>query len=242
MDEKLRVKIQENYLQVLDQIDRAKQNSANQEVKVVVVSKTQSIEIVESAIAAGVTRFGENYAEEAITKMTAITNEHLEWHMIGHVQSRKANLVAEHFHTMHSLDSIKLGTRLNAFCSSGKRRLPVLLEVNVSGESSKYGFPAWDESRWEFLLKDFEEISQLSNLIICGLMTMPPYYVDPEMARPYFEKTRRLQEFITRLLPDTEWSELSMGTSNDFIVAIEEGATYVRIGEAILGKREAMRK
>jgi pyridoxal phosphate enzyme (YggS family) len=162
--------------------------------------------------------------------------------MIGHVQSRKANLVVSYFQMMHSLDSIKLGTRLNAFCASAECKLPVLLEVNVSGESTKYGFSAWDESQWEVLVKDFEEISQLSHLTIRGLMTVPPYFVNPERARPYFEKTRRLREYLRTFLPDTDWSELSMGTSIDFINAVEEGATYVRIGEAILGKREVDRK
>ena len=100
-------------MQVLDQIDKARRKAANQEVRVVVVSKTQPIAIMESAIAAGITRFGENYAEEALDKMREIGNENLEWHMIGHVQSRKANLVSEHFHMVHSLDSRKLATK---FC------------------------------------------------------------------------------------------------------------------------------
>jgi uncharacterized pyridoxal phosphate-containing UPF0001 family protein len=140
---------------------------------------------------------------------------------------------------LHSLDSLKLAQRLDRFCAESGRSLTVLLEFNVSGEESKSGFPAWDEDCWTDLLPEIERILALPHLWPRGLMTMPPYFEDPEQSRPYFQKLRRLQAFLAQRLPQTDWSELSMGTSADFPVAVQEGATYVRVGQAILGLRTA---
>jgi len=229
--------IRTRYLRILDDITTAKKRAFNQSVQVVVVTKTQPISTLQMAMAAGVEKFGENYTEEALAKINAINNKNIEWHMIGHIQSRKAHLVANNFKLIHSVDSVKISNRLNSFCEPSKK-LSVLLEVNVSGEATKNGFPACDESNWDKLAGDFEEISKLPNLVIHGLMTMAPLFMNRELARPYFVKTRRLQEYLISALPNNNWSELSMGTSSDYIVAVEEGATYVRIGEAILGKRD----
>ena len=111
------------------------------------------------------------------------------------------------------------------------------MEFNVSGEESKSGFPAWDEQYWPDLLAEIEKILTLSYLDVRGLMTMPPFFNDPERTRPYFQKLRRLQEYLVKHFPQADWSELSMGTSVDFLAAIQEGATFVRIGQAILGPR-----
>ena len=240
MDETLTSVIRERYQRVLDQISEAIARCGREAgtVRLVVVSKTQPLDVVRAAIAAGVAILGENYAEEAVAKIAALTGTAVEWHMIGHVQSRKADLVAEHFSMLHSLDSVKLAGRLDRLCEEFGRTLPVLLEVNVSGEQSKFGFPAWDETHWLNLKPVLEQIIAFSHLSVRGLMTMPPIFDNPEKSRPYFQRLHRLQILLRELFPQIEWTELSMGTSSDFIIAIEEGATYLRVGQAILGPRK----
>jgi len=153
------------------------------------------------------------------------------------VQSRKADLVAANFTMIHSLDSVKLAGRLDRLCGELNRTLPVLLEFNVSGEESKFGFPAWQEERWSDLHPAVEQILTLPHLQVDGLMTMPPFFDDPECTRPFFQRLRRLQSFLAAQFPQARWKELSMGTSLDFIAAVQEGATFVRVGQAILGPR-----
>jgi pyridoxal phosphate enzyme (YggS family) len=206
-------------------------------VRLVVVSKSQPLEVLQASISAGITCFGENYVEEAVEKIAALHGTGVEWHMIGHVQSRKAEAVAAHFDMLHSLDSLKLANRLDRFCGELGRRLPVLLEFNVSGEESKSGFPAWEQERWADLASEIEPILALPHLQVRGLMSMPPFFDDPERTRPYFQRLRRLQEFLAKRYPGPQWQELSMGTSVDFLAAVQEGATFVRIGQAILGPR-----
>jgi pyridoxal phosphate enzyme (YggS family) len=231
--------IRERYQRTLAQIAEAAAGSryASRSIHLVVVSKSQPLEVVRAAVAAGVSALGENYVEEAVEKITTLRETAVEWHMIGHVQSRKAELVVRHFSMLHSLDSLKLAGRLDRFCGELNRTLPVLLEFNVSGEESKFGFPAWDERRWPDLVPDVEQILALSHLHVSGLMTMPPFFDDPERTRPYFQRLRRLQEFLVKRFPQADWLELSMGTSVDFTAAVQEGATFVRIGQAILGPR-----
>jgi PLP dependent protein len=206
-------------------------------VRLVVVSKSQPLEVLQAAVSAGITVFGENYAEEALAKMAALRETEVEWHMIGHVQSRKAGLIAGNFTRLHSLDGSKLAARLDRLCGELGRILPVLLEFNVSGEESKFGLPAWQEDRWSDLLLELEQILAFSHLRVDGLMTMPPFFDDPERTRPYFQRLRRLQDFLVKQVPQAGWQELSMGTSLDFIPAVQEGATFVRVGQAILGPR-----
>jgi len=239
MSDTLVSSIRERYQRTLAQIADAAAGSgrAAGAARLVVVSKTQPLEVVRAAIAAGISVFGENYAEEAVEKIIEIKETAVEWHMIGHVQGRKADLVAGHFTMLHSLDSVKLAGRLDRFCGQFDRILPVLLEFNVSGEESKFGFAAWDERLWPDLEPEIEKILAFPCLRVRGLMTMPPFYDDPEQTRPYFQRLRRLQEFLVKRFPQAEWSELSMGTSVDFVAAVQEGATYVRIGQAILGPR-----
>jgi pyridoxal phosphate enzyme (YggS family) len=237
VNDSLTVSIRERFQRVLGQIAEAGARSGNAAARLVVVTKSQPMEVVRAAVAAGVTVLGENYAEEAAQKIAALGQTAVEWHMIGHVQSRKAELVAVHFTMLHSLDSPKLARRLDRFCAEMGRTLPALVEVNVSGEESKYGLPAWDEQRWPDLLPVLEDLGQFPHLRLRGLMTMPPYFEDLEQTRPYFQRMRRLKEFLTLRLPQMNWTELSMGTSADFVAAVEEGATFVRIGQAILGPR-----
>jgi pyridoxal phosphate enzyme (YggS family) len=240
MNDALLSSISERYKRTLAQIAGAAVGCGRnpKEVQLVVVSKSQPPDIIRNAVAAGITTFGENYVEEAVEKITSLSEFAVEWHMIGHVQSRKAEMVVANFTMLHSLDSIKLAARLERFCVKLNRILPVLLECNVSGEESKFGFPAWEEHHRPELEHEIQQILAFPHLKVCGLMTMPPFFDDPERTRPYFQRLRLLQEILENRFPKAEWKELSMGTSVDFLAAIQEGATIVRIGQAILGPRK----
>lgn len=203
--------------------------------KLVTVTKSQPIEVVQAAIEAGVKILGENYPEEAVEKIRSIGAAEVEWHMIGHVQSRKAGLIPANFSLLHSLDSLKLAVRLDRFAAG--RALPVLLEFNVGDEETKFGWAASDETLWPALLPEIDMMLKLKNLTVRGLMTMPPLFDNPERTRPYFQKLRRLRGFLAENFPAADWSELSMGTSADFEAGVEEGATLVRVGTAIVGPR-----
>ncbi|MEW6401924.1 MAG: YggS family pyridoxal phosphate-dependent enzyme [Chloroflexota bacterium] len=232
--------IRENYLRVLDKIAAAARAAGRptESIRLVVVTKAQSLEVAQAAIEAGVKILGENYPEEGVTKIQSIPkNSAVEWHMIGHVQSRKALLVARYFNFVHSLDSLKLARRLDNFCGQESRMLPVLLEFNVGGEETKGGWPAWDESQWPALVNDISAVAALEHLKVRGLMSMPPLGETAEFSRPFFQRLRRLQEFLEAQFPQSDWSELSMGTSADYEVAVQEGATLVRVGTAIVGAR-----
>jgi pyridoxal phosphate enzyme (YggS family) len=205
----------------------------------VVVTKTQPLEIVQAAIEAGVRILGENYPEEGVMKIQSLPAQTgVEWHMIGHVQSRKARLVADHFALLHSLDSLKLAQRLDRFAAEADRILPVLLELNVGGEESKSGWEASTDAQWEAVLPEIAGLLALPHLRIQGLMTMPPLGTDPEESRRFFQRLRVLRDQLVSQFPQAEWRELSMGTSSDFQVAVEEGATLVRVGTAIVGARK----
>lgn len=232
--------IREKYMYTIDQIATAARKSRrNQDdIRLVVVTKSQPLEIVQAAVEAGVRIFGENYPEEGLMKIQSLPPQTgVEWHMIGHVQSRKARLVADHFALLHSLDSLKLAVRLNRFSVEAKRTLPVLLEFNVGGEESKSGWDASDQATWGALLPDVNGITELPNLQIRGLMTMPPLGLDPEASRRFFQRLGLLRDHLADQFPGGDWRELSMGTSADYVVAVEEGATLVRVGTAIVGAR-----
>lgn len=231
--------IRERYQHTLARISAVERRAgrAPGSARLVVVTKSQPMETVRAALEAGVKILGENYPEEAVEKVAAIGATDAEWHMIGHVQSRKADLIPANFALMHSLDSLKLATRLDRFTAQAGRKLSVLLEFNVSGEESKFGWQAALESTWPKLLPEIDMVLKLDYLTVCGLMTMPPLFEDPEWTRPYFQKLRRLRDFLAQNFPAADWSELSMGTSADFEAAVEEGATLVRVGTAIVGPR-----
>jgi pyridoxal phosphate enzyme (YggS family) len=232
--------IRERYLQTLDRIASAAKSVGRDpaSIRLVVVTKSQPREVVEAAIEAGATILGENYPEEAVEKIQSISAQSaVEWHMIGHVQSRKARLVAENFNLMQSLDGLKLAERLDRFAGEMGRSLPVLLEFNVGGEDSKSGWLAADASRWDELAASLAPVIGLPHLQVRGLMVMPPIGDEAEASRPFFQRTRRLQAFLRERLPQADWSQLSMGTSSDYEVAVQEGATLVRVGTAIVGPR-----
>jgi PLP dependent protein len=244
--------IRGRYMRTIDAIavSARKVGRDPESVRLVVVTKLQPVEVIEAALEAGVRILGENYAEEAVAKMQALglgapeAQERfpVQWHMIGHIQGRKARMVAEHFALVHSVDSLKLAQRLDRFAGELGLELPVLLEFNVGGEMGKEGWPASVDSLWPQLLPEVGTIVQLPRLKLRGLMTMPPLSADPESARIYFRRLRGLRDFLASRLPETDWTELSMGTSADYTVAVEEGATLVRIGQAILGPRPEVQK
>lgn len=233
--------IRDNYQQVLSRVERAAVSAARNidEVRVVVVTKGHPLEVVGAAIEAGAEVLGENYVEEAASKIAALGNDTtVEWHMIGHIQSRKASAVCQYFDCVHSVDRLKIAERLNRYWADETRKLPVLLECNISGEESKFGWAAWDEERhWPAVFGKVAEVLAYPNLAVKGLMTMAPFLPSPELARPYFRRLRRLRDQLSNRFPMAEWEELSMGMSADYEVAVQEGATLVRLGTAILGKR-----
>lgn len=212
------------------------------DVTLIAVSKTHPAETILEAIEAGVQHFGENRVEESQAKLPDVmsrTSTRVTWHMIGHVQSRKAKDVAALFDIVHSVDSAKLARRLAAALPEG-RMLRVLLQMNVSGEASKEGF---DAARWQAdpavcqrLAQETREILAQPGLDVCGLMTIAPIVDDPEIARPVFASLRGLREVLAETL-NHPLPHLSMGMTDDYGVAIEEGATLVRVGRAIFGER-----
>jgi len=210
------------------------------DVRLIGVTKLLSLAVVQAGVEAGLTCFGENYPEQAVEKIETLKGvPGIQWHMIGHIQSRKTELVCRYFDMVHSLDRLKIARLMDRYCGEFNRQMPVLLEVNLSGEESKGGWDAWDEGRWGALLDPFTQIAEMTNLKIAGLMSMPPLSTDPESTRPLYQRLRRLQAYLRTEMPDTEWNELSIGTSFDYPVAIEEGATMVRIGTELFGRRPA---
>lgn len=219
-------------------------------VTLVAVSKTHPAQSILDAIAARQTHFGENRIEEAAGKIAAVNAAAplpVTWHMVGHVQSRKAHDVAATFGWVHSLDSEKIAARYSrAIAENPAHRGPLscLIQVNVSGESSKSGFPAWawqtDRAMRQTLWETIGRMIVLPGLHLAGLMTMAPVVEDAEQARPVFAALRRLRDALRAEFPSCGWEALSMGMTDDYEVAIEEGATLVRIGRAIFGEREAV--
>jgi len=239
-DEGLGVSIRERYAEAQEKIAESARKVGRDpnSIRLLVVTKRQSLSVVRAAMSVGIALMGENYPDEAISKQQALGAENkVEWHMIGHVQSRKARLVAENFALLHSLDSLKLARRLDGFCAELGIKLPVLLQFNVGGESSKSGWQASNESEWNALLPAVGAILAFENLDIQGLMTMPPFFTEAELARPFFRQLRRLRDYLAVQYPQMKWEQLSMGTSGDFQIAVEEGATIVRLGQAVLGPR-----
>ena len=223
--------IRENLSRVRERIERAAQKGGRdpREIKLVAVSKTVEVARVKEAIEAGVSILGENYVQEAQEKIEAL-GKPVSWHFIGHLQSNKAKYAVRLFDVIHSIDSIPLAEELNRRAEQPDRVIKVMIEVNLSKEATKFGT---DEEK---VLNLAKRIRSLSHLSLEGLMTMPPYFDSPEMSRPYYVALRELKDkMIKEGIP---LKELSMGMSNDFEIAIEEGATYVRIGTAIFGPRK----
>jgi hypothetical protein len=185
-------------------------------------------------VAAGITILGENYVQEALGKIEALADMKVSWHFIGHLQTNKAKAVAPHFDCVHTVDRERLAVELDRQAKKLGKPLSVLIEVELGGEESKSGVSP------ERLPALFGAISSLDGLQVRGLMALPPFFDDPEAARPYFKQLRELLDRLRNASPEPErLTELSMGMSNDFEVAIEEGATIVRVGTALFGARPA---
>jgi pyridoxal phosphate enzyme (YggS family) len=233
--------IRNNYFAVCEKISKAAKrgNRSASEIKLVVVTKAQPVEKVEAVILAGATLLGENYPEETVEKISLLRDKpNIQWHMIGHLQSRKIPLVINGFDAIHSIDSLGLAEKLSRKLVNVGKKMDVLIEVNVSGEESKFGFPGWREIDKPQLINVVKSIKGLPGINLIGLMTMPPYFDEIERSRPYFVKLRELRDYLQNEVgTSVHFDELSMGTSADYQVAIEEGATYVRIGQAIMGER-----
>ncbi len=203
-----------------------------EQVRLVAVSKTMPASDVREAIDAGQTVFGENYIQDAETKIKEIGTEGVTWHFIGHLQSNKAKVAAAHFDMVETVHSLKLGKELGKRAKALGKTLNVLAQINVGGEQQKAGV---DPEAAEALVRSLLEVEGIR---LKGLMTMPPF-LSPEEVRPYFKRLRTLRdELVTKGIPKESLKELSMGMSGDFEVAIEEGATLVRVGTAIFGPRK----
>ena len=201
-------------------------------VCLVAVSKTIAADIVKEAIEAGVTILGESYVQEARAKFKALVQYPVSWHFIGHLQSNKAKYAVRLFDLIHSVDSLKLARELDQQARKVDKIQQILVQVNIGAEDTKSGISTDEASRL------VAEISQLKNLAVKGLMTMPPYFNAPEKVRPFFAALRELRDQIrAEDIPNIAMDELSMGMTGDFEAAIEEGATMVRIGTAIFGEK-----
>lgn len=223
--------VRENLQLIRERIEKAAQRAGRKSEEVILIAVTKTVEVprILEAIEAGVTHIGENKVQEAQKKIEEI-GKGVTWHMIGHLQTNKVKQALELFQLIHSVDSLRLARELSEKAKARRQKIDILIQVNVAGEESKFGFPL------EGVEKSIEEISKLPSLVIKGLMTLPPQVEDPAMVRPYFRKLKELSEGL-RNIPQVEMKFLSMGMTNDFEVAIEEGANMVRIGTAIFGPR-----
>jgi pyridoxal phosphate enzyme (YggS family) len=225
--------IAENLARIKEQIAEAAMRSGRtpDSVKLVGVTKTVDVVRIKEAVSAGLQILGENYVQEARDKITEVGGE-VSWHFVGRLQTNKAKYAVKLFDMIQTVDSFKLAKELNRRAQPLGRIIPIIIQVNLASEVSKGGV---EPPECITLIK---QISELANLQIRGLMTMPPFFDQPERARPYFAQLRELSQEIARAqLPRVEMNELSMGMSGDFETAIEEGATLVRVGTAIFGER-----
>ncbi len=229
--------IAENIVQVRERIAAAARRAGRnpEEITLMAVSKTFPPERIREAYAAGLRIFGENRVQEFAGKATALHDlPDIKWHLIGHLQTNKAAKATELFEAVDSVDSVRTAEKLNAFAESAGKILSILIEINVGGEKAKSGVTP-DSDELEQILRGG---TRWANLNIHGLMTVPPYTEDPEGSRPYFRQLRQIRARIAaRDFPKIGTAVLSMGMSHDFEVAIEEGATCVRVGTAIFGER-----
>jgi PLP dependent protein len=229
------VDVTANYRKIIDRIGEAalKAGRNPQEIKLLAAAKSQSVESIRAAIAAGVRFVGENYVQEAEHKKKAIS-ETVEWHMIGHLQRNKVKSALNTFDLIQSLDSTALALE---FEKEGKKRgktVRTLIEVNLGGEQSKSGLA---QDRVVELLK---RVGDLEHLRVEGFMAVPPFRENPEEVRPFFTALKNLQvKLLCLKIPNVMLNELSMGMTHDYVVAVEEGATIVRIGTALFGPRKA---
>lgn len=232
--------IAENFARVREQIELAAQRAGRKpdEITLVAVSKTFPADAVVEAYAAGARDLGENRVEEASEKIPDVNrqlgNNTIRWHLIGHLQRRKANDAVALFDMVQAVDTLRLAETMNRHALAAGKRVPVLLQVNVGQDPQKFGFAPEPRAS---LLNEIEKIVALPALRVEGLMTIGPLVAAAEQARPHFRDLCLLRDELAQRFPGTDWHELSMGMTDDYAVAIEEGATIVRIGRAIFGQR-----
>lgn len=230
---------------VLEKIERAAERAGRsaEDIMLIAVSKQKPVEMLQAAYDAGLRHFGENRSAEFAEKIAHFESQpDMVWHFIGNLQTRQSKPIAASGDWFHAVDRLKIANRLNNQLEEFGRNLSVFLEINVSGEESKHGF---DVSNWEAdgaqrdaIASVAATISDLSRIDVCGLMTMAPYGSPESDIRRIFQRTRRLREWLREQVPQASWDGLSMGMTDDYEIAIEEGATQVRVGRALFGQRQ----
>lgn len=208
-------------------------NRAIDQITLIAITKTHPTEVIAAGLELGIKDFGENRVQEAEGKIVELGRNAARWHLVGHLQANKARRAVTLFDLIHSLDSVALAQRLDRLCADeGRAELPVLIQIDLGGEETKTGIEA------RALPELLDALKDCQRLRLVGLMTLPPYFEDPECARPYFKTLRQLRDELQLQGRFGESpGELSMGMSHDFEIAIEEGATMVRVGTAIFGER-----
>jgi pyridoxal phosphate enzyme (YggS family) len=228
------VSISSNLNAVRGRLDQAARAAGRDpaDIRLVAISKTFPADAVREACAAGQVDFGENRVQEALQKIRQTAELHSRWHLVGHLQTNKARKVAGPFAYVHSVDTVELLTRLDEAAAAERTSPKLLIQVDLAGEATKFGAPP------SALPDLFEAAAGLQSAEVVGLMVLPPYAEDPEQARPWFRRLREIRDELARAgVAADRLRELSMGMSHDFHVAVEEGATIVRVGTAIFGER-----
>jgi pyridoxal phosphate enzyme (YggS family) len=202
------------------------------EIRLIAVSKTVESELIAEACDCGQYLFGENRVQEALEKIDLLKGKEIHWHLIGHLQKNKVKYIIGQFDLVHSIDSFSLAETVHKKSQEQRTVTKILMQVNISGEESKFGLPP------DQLQDTLVRVSQLSGVKVKGLMTIPPMQSDPEVSRKYYAQLRKLRDEMARQsIENIQLDELSMGMSNDYRVAVQEGATLVRVGTAIFGDR-----
>lgn len=239
MQNELQAAIGRNLDKVNERIHLAAKRAGREpsSIELVAVTKKKSAAVVKALLENGVHKIGESYLNEALFKIDLLKDFAVEWHMIGNIQPGKEKQITRAFQVVHSVGKLDTAAALNEHAAADGKQIPVYLELNVSGEKTKHGWLAAQENHWPAMLSEFESLLEMPALRVVGLMTMAPFSENPEDARPYFKLMRRIREYISRQIPGSEIDGLSMGMSGDFEVAVEEGATILRIGSALVGPR-----
>ncbi len=206
-------------------------------IDLVVVTKGKSAAVIKNLVELGVTRIGESYLKEALFKQEILKDYEIDWHMIGSIQQKKAKKIIYNFNTIHSVDRLSLTIELQKIAQQVSKKLSIYLELNVSGESTKHGWAIRSENDYTVLIQDFERILGMPALSVRGLMTIAPYSSNPENSRSCFRKLKKIRDILSDRFPQVNDLGLSMGMSGDFEVAVQEGATILRVGSAIVGGR-----
>lgn len=230
------IDVADNVRRVMDEIARTAERVGRDagSIKLLAVSKMISVDLMQKAMSAGVTCLGENRVQEGIAKRSELAGQKFEYHLIGPLQKNKVNKAVSCFDWLETIDSLELACKINGACLDYDKQMPVLIQVNLAREPTKSGIEEED------LFRLVEQVQALRHLSLRGLMTIPPYFADPDEVRPFFRRLRELLELCnSQCSPEYGMKELSMGMSHDFPTAIIEGATIVRVGTAIFGERQS---